>query len=156
MKPQHNTMATFWDKVKFTKKPFKEGEADSSTEAAVKLTAKKAPVKKATKASTEKSQKKESDRPATQFSHVLVRPHLSEKAVKMTEKGTYVFEVRVGATAPEVKNAVKAIYGITPIAVRMMNVRSRNVRFGRMQGKTRSSKKALVTLPEGKKLDIYG
>lgn len=149
-------MATFWDKVKFAKKPFKKGDTEpTETPAGVDASAKKEPAKK-TKTAKLAVEKKESDRPVTAFSHVLVRPHLSEKAVTMAEKGTYVFEVRVGASAPEVKMAVKAIYGVMPVAVRMVNIRARAVRFGRMMGKTRAAKKALVTLPTGKKLDIYG
>ncbi len=149
-------MNTFWDKVKFSKKPFKKGEVETTVEgAAVKPVAKVSAAKK-TKTTKALSEKKESGRPATRYSHVLVRPHMSEKAVSMAEKGTYVFEVRTDATGPEVRNAVKAIYGIVPVQVRMINIRSREVRFGRVTGKTRSWKKALITLPVGKKLDIYG
>lgn len=154
-------MANFWNK--FSKKPFAKGDEDASKEAAVavsKTETKKAAPKKTAKAKSAdkvaKAETKEASRPATAFAHVLVRPHLSEKAVGMTDKGTYVFEVRVSATAPEVKMAVKAIYGIMPIAVRMVNVHPRTVRFGRMMGTTRAAKKAIVTLPPGKKLDIYG
>ncbi len=155
-------MATFWDKVKFSKKPFKKGEAETTVEgapvAATKPAAKATAAKKTktAKATPEaKTEKKEATR-ATQYSHVLVRPHMSEKAMMLADKGTYVFEVQVGVTAPEVRNAIKAIYGILPVQVRMINIPSREVRFGRVMGKTRSWKKALITLPVGKKLDIYG
>lgn len=154
-------MATFWDKVKFSKKPFKKGEAETvegtegaATKPAAKISAAKN-TKTAKAAPEAKTDKKEAGK-ATQYSHVLVRPHMSEKAVAMAEKGTYVFEVRTDVSAPEVRNAIKAIYGILPVQVRMMNIRSREVRFGRVTGKTRSWKKALITLPTGKKLDIYG
>lgn len=153
-------MAKFWDKIKFAKKPFKEGEQetpDGGVDAKAKKTpAKKSAAKSASVEKTPKTEKKEASRPATAFADVLVRPHLSEKAVILADKGTYVFEVRVGVAAPEVKRAIHAIYGVMPVSVRMINIRGRAVRFGRMMGTTRASKKAIVTLPRGKKLDIYG
>ncbi len=105
-----------------------------------------------------KSQKKsdEAARPATAFARVLIRPHLSEKAVMLAERGTYVFEVATDASAEEIKKAVHAIYAIRPTDVHIAHVRGRAVRFGRTMGTTNEWKKAMVTLPKGKKLDIYG
>ena len=47
------------------------------------------------------------------------------------------------------------MYGITPVSVNIQNVRGKRVRFGRVRGKRKDWKKAIVTLPEGKTINVY-
>lgn len=86
---------------------------------------------------------------------VLIGPHITEKTASLTSHGTYVFEVKRQATRVEVAQAVARLYGIKPRAVRMQVVRANSVRSGRFRGKQSSWKKALVTLPMGKTIDVY-
>lgn len=86
---------------------------------------------------------------------VLVRPLVSEKSTIAEGRGVYTFEVSRTATKIDVKNAVRTTYGVLPTTVRMINVEGKNVRFGSRLGRRQDWKKAIVTLPEGKTIDVH-
>ena len=88
-------------------------------------------------------------------SNVLVRPILTEKGTMLESHGQYIFEVQNSATKPEVRKAVKRLYGVTAEKVNMMSVRGRKVRFGRFEGSQKAWKKAIVRLIKGEKIDLY-
>lgn len=84
---------------------------------------------------------------------VLTGPHVSEKAVNMTEDGQYVFKVSTDATKAEIKQAVESLLEVDVTAVRTVNVKGKKKNFGRRQGKRKDWKKAYVRLAEGQALD---
>ncbi|MFA4845956.1 MAG: 50S ribosomal protein L23 [Patescibacteria group bacterium] len=88
-------------------------------------------------------------------SDVIVRPLVTEKSAVMASANTYVFVVRNNANRIAVRSAIKQMYGITPVRVNIQNVPGKWVRFGRSQGKRSDWKKALVTLPKGKTINVY-
>lgn len=131
---------SFIDKLfRWKKKPFKPAQISASQ----KLQSGK-----------EKMDKVEA-RGTGKYAHVLVRPHTSEKAVALGALNQYVFEVATQATKHEVASAIRDLYGVTPAAVNLINVRGKQTRFGRTQGETKAWKKAIITLPEGKTIDVY-
>lgn len=86
---------------------------------------------------------------------ILVRPLVSEKAANAGAHNQYVFVVADKANKIDVKEAIADVYGVRPIKVNMVRLRGKKVRYGRSQGKTKAWKKAIVTLPKGKKIQIY-
>ncbi len=142
---------TFWDRLKFKKKPFKEIEEKS---AAAPDRNEKPVTASSVAPRAENKRAFRAVLPSAEASRVLLRPHLSEKASLLAEKSTVVFEVDPGASAAEVARSVKAVYGIDPVKVNMVLMRGRAVRFGRTMGRTKTRKKAIVTLPEGKTIDM--
>lgn len=86
---------------------------------------------------------------------VLLGAHVSEKSASVESKGRYTFKVALDATKLDIKQEVKAHYGVLPTDVRVMNYEGKRKRFGRSQGKRSDWKKAIVTLPEGKTIDIH-
>ncbi len=86
---------------------------------------------------------------------VLVKPFISEKAVMQEAKGIYTFVVKNKATKVDVKKAVKAVYGVIPAKVRMLNMEGKRTSFGIRRGKRSDWKKAVVTLPKGKTISIH-
>ncbi len=119
---------------------------------------------KSEKSTTEKkaasAKKKEPTAPRTNkkdviASRTLLRPIISEKASDAERQGSYSFEVSLGATKVDVKRAVLEVYGVAPIRVNMMNVQGKTVRRGRVEGKRKDWKKAVVTLPTGKTIHIH-
>ena len=90
-----------------------------------------------------------------QFAHVLVRPHISEKAVQAEAQGQYVFEVTPGATKRDVAIAIKDLYGVMPTRVRMITISGKQLRFGATSGATKQWKKAIIQLPKGKSIEVY-
>ncbi len=87
--------------------------------------------------------------------YIISHPLVTEKSAVLASQGTYVFVVSTRANKIQVRNAIKALYGIIPVSVNIQNVRGKAVRFGRHKGQRNSWKKALVTLPKGKSIDVY-
>lgn len=85
---------------------------------------------------------------------VLLRPVVTEKTSRGGAQSQYTFEVARSASKADVKQSVHHLYGVTPVAVNMVNMRGKAVRFGRTYGRTMNRKKAIVTLPAGKTIDV--
>ncbi|MFA5135117.1 MAG: 50S ribosomal protein L23 [Patescibacteria group bacterium] len=85
---------------------------------------------------------------------VLLRPLITEKGSMLGVNNQYAFEVAPSSNKVEVRKAIRKVYGIDPIKVNVLNVSGKQVRYGRAEGVTKHWKKAIVTLPEGQKIDI--
>ena len=84
-----------------------------------------------------------------QSATVLLAPILTEKSSNQESLGKYVFFVSPKATKVEVAAAVRDLYGVKPTSVRIVNVKGKKVRSGRIQGRKKDRKKAIVTLKKG-------
>jgi len=86
---------------------------------------------------------------------IILRPIISEKSYSMIEQNRYTFEVAKTASKPQIASAVSEIFGVTVTSVNTMNVtgKPRRVRFSK--GKTRDWKKAVVSLKQGDKIDLF-
>ena len=94
-------------------------------------------------------------------SDVLIKPILSEKANKQSEKqNRYTFVVDKKANKLEIKKAVEQFYGVQVSDVNTIVVpskaKSRYTKAGFISGRKPSKKKAIVTIAEGETIDIYG
>lgn len=97
----------------------------------------------------------EKSKPVAIFSSVLVRPLVTEKSAILASKNAYVFAVAKSANKIEVAKAIRSLYGVTPEAVNVQNVRGKYVRRGKIDGYRKAWKKAIVILPAGKTINIY-
>lgn len=89
------------------------------------------------------------------LSDKLIQPLLSEKSSIMNEQlNEYALLIDKDMTKTEVKIAVEKLFGVKPLSVRTVNFRkkSKRTRFGTVSPK--SYKKALVRLPEGKRIEM--
>ncbi|MCZ6780541.1 MAG: 50S ribosomal protein L23 [Nitrospirae bacterium] len=87
---------------------------------------------------------------------VLLSPLLTEKITAMRESGNKVaFLVRKDSNRIEIKRAVESALKVKVECVNVMNVRGKTKRLGRFVGKRPDWKKAVVTLKEGEKLELY-
>ena len=89
---------------------------------------------------------------------VIIRPLDTEKTRYQASKlGQYTFEVDRRANKVEVKLAIEAIFGVDVMAVNLMNVPAKATRrYGRRRVVRRSPwRKAVVTLAEGQRLDVF-
>lgn len=85
---------------------------------------------------------------------VVVAPHITEKSTLLSENNAVVFKVANGASKPEIKAAVEALFGVT---VKSVNTLISKGKTKKWKGKpyTRSDvKKAIVTLAEGQSIDV--
>lgn len=91
-----------------------------------------------------------SHKDATQGEHHsytrIVKPLVTEKSTDHAKYNIFYFEVHRNVNKHQIQQAILAIYGVSPISVRMMNYRGKPVRFGRISGKRKNWKKAAVTV----------
>jgi len=94
-------------------------------------------------------------------SDILIKPILSEKANKLSEKqNRYSFVVDKKANKLEIKKAVEQFYGVQVSEVNTLimpsKAKAKYTKAGFIVGRKSSKKKAIVTIAEGETIDIYG
>jgi len=92
--------------------------------------------------------------------NILLKPIVTEKMTSQGDKfNRYGFLVAKSATKLQIKKAVEELYGVTVDSVNTMlyggKIKSRNTKSGLLMGRTNATKKAIVTLAEGNKIDFY-
>ena len=95
------------------------------------------------------------------MSDVLIKPVLSEKANKQSEKmNRYSFIVDKKANKLEIKKAVESFYGVQVDEVNTIIVpskaKAKYTKAGFIVGRKPSKKKAIVTVAKGETIDLYG
>ena len=95
------------------------------------------------------------------LSDVLIKPILSEKANKQSEKmNRYTFIVDRKANKLEIKKAIELFYGVqvdnVNTSVMPSKAKSKYTKAGFISGRTSAKKKALVTVADGETIDLYG
>ena len=95
------------------------------------------------------------------LSDVLIKPILSEKANKQSEKmNRYTFIVDRKANKLEIKKAIEQFYGVQVEDVNTLVMPSKQkakyTKAGFIVGRKAAKKKALVTVAEGETIDLYG
>jgi len=86
---------------------------------------------------------------------IVKRPIVTEKTTKLAEANKYTFVVDKNANKIQIKEAVEAIFDVKVKKVNVMNGKAKPKRVGQYQGFKAAISKAVVTLEEGYKIDIY-
>lgn len=86
---------------------------------------------------------------------VVRRPIVTEKSTLLAGQNQYAFEVAPGANKLQVKEAVEKAFDVRVLSVNTMRVRGQRRRRGRGWSVTRSWKKAVVTLAEGDRIELF-
>jgi large subunit ribosomal protein L23 len=95
------------------------------------------------------------------MNNILVRPLITEKMTNISaaQAGKYGFMVNPKANKIEIKKAIEKKFDVHVIEVRTINhpgkIKSQFRKSGRFEGKTARSKKAIVTLKEGEKIELF-
>jgi large subunit ribosomal protein L23 len=88
---------------------------------------------------------------------VIVKPVVTEKSTDLqADKNQYVFEVHKNANKIEIRKAIEMVFGVRVTQVRTQVVRGDLRRVGQFWGKSRSWKKAIVSLHPDDSIDLYG
>jgi large subunit ribosomal protein L23 len=87
---------------------------------------------------------------------IIMRPVVTEKTNIQKEAANQVtFEVDRKANRIEVRRAIERIFSVRVANVRTMQVRGKFKRRGRVLGKRRDWKKAIVTLRPGERIEFF-
>jgi large subunit ribosomal protein L23 len=87
---------------------------------------------------------------------IIRRPIITEKTNIQKEQSNQVtFEVDPRANRIEVQRAIEKIFNVKVANTRTMHVRGKVKRRGRILGKRRNWKKAVVTLMPGERIEFF-
>jgi large subunit ribosomal protein L23 len=86
---------------------------------------------------------------------IVFRPVVSEKSYAGLERNTYTFLVDKRANKTEIKEAIQVIWNVRVVSVRTLNRRGKVKRRRYTVGKRADEKRAVVTLAEGDRIEIF-
>jgi large subunit ribosomal protein L23 len=87
---------------------------------------------------------------------IIFEPIVSEKSYDLIEEeNTYTFVVDRRSNKTEIKQAIATIFDVDVVSVNTMNRKGKLKRTGYMLGKRKDTKRALVKLADGDKIDIF-
>ena len=86
---------------------------------------------------------------------VLLAPVISEKSYGLLDENKYTFLVRPDANKTQIKIAVEKVFGVKVASVNTLNRQGKRKRTKAGFGKRADSKRAIVTLREGR-IEIFG
>ena len=87
---------------------------------------------------------------------IIIRPLITEKtSIQKEMHNQLTFEVDRRANRIEVKRAIETIFKVRFAAVKTMQITGKTKQRGRVTGKRRDWKKAVVTLLPGERIDFF-
>ena len=86
---------------------------------------------------------------------VILAPVVSEKSYSLLDQNAYTFVVHPEANKTEIRQAVEAIWDVKVIGVNTVNRKGKSKRFRYTMGKRPDTKRAVVKLAEGDKIEIF-
>jgi large subunit ribosomal protein L23 len=90
-----------------------------------------------------------------QLHEIIKRPLVTEKNATLQPTGKYVFEVGGRANKMQIKNAVQEAFKVTVMSVNIITIKSKEKHVGRRVVKSSPWKKAIVTLKDGDKIELF-
>jgi large subunit ribosomal protein L23 len=85
---------------------------------------------------------------------VVLAPHITEKSTLLSEQTAVVFKVATGASKPQIKAAVEALFGVNVLGVNTLTQKGKSKRWKGRPYTRSDMKKAIVTLAEGQSIDV--
>jgi large subunit ribosomal protein L23 len=86
---------------------------------------------------------------------VIIAPVVSEKSYSLLDENAYMFLVHPHANKTEIRKAVEHIWGVRVVKVNTLNRTGKTKRFRYTQGRRANTKRAVVKLAEGDKIEIF-
>jgi large subunit ribosomal protein L23 len=87
---------------------------------------------------------------------ILLRPVVSEKSYGLLDEGKYTFIVAPDANKTQIKQAVEEVFRVKVTGVNTLNRQGKRRRTRTGWGKRVDTKRAIVTLADGDRIDIFG
>ncbi len=85
---------------------------------------------------------------------VILSPVITEKATNASEQSKVIFRVAMAATKPQIKEAVEKLFDVKVKSVNTLRRRGKWKVFKGRVGRQSDSKRAIVTLEEGQRIDV--
>lgn len=86
---------------------------------------------------------------------ILVKPMVSEKSLILMDENKYSFMVAKDANKIEIKYAVETLFNVRVLDVNTRNQKGKIKTLGRYKGRRPDTKRAIVKIAEGDKIEIF-
>ena len=86
---------------------------------------------------------------------VILAPVVSEKSYALIDANAYTFVVHPNANKTEIRKAVETIWGVRVVGVNTINRKGKVKRFRYATGKRADTKRAIVKLAPGDKIELF-
>jgi large subunit ribosomal protein L23 len=86
---------------------------------------------------------------------VIIAPVVSEKSYSLMDDNAYTFRVHPRSNKTEIRQAVEEIWGVRVARVNTINRKGKVKRFRYTRGKRPDTKRAVVKLVPGDKIEIF-
>jgi large subunit ribosomal protein L23 len=87
---------------------------------------------------------------------VLLAPVISEKSYGLIDENKYTFLVHPDANKTQIKIAVEKVFNVKVTSVNTLNRQGKRKRTRLGYGKRNDTKRAVVSLAEGDRIDLFG
>ena len=88
------------------------------------------------------------------YSDIIIAPVITEKSMANRQNNVYTFKVAKDATKTDIKKAIEEAFKVSVKSVNTLNTKSKRRRVGRYSGRTKTYKKAIVTLESGSSIEM--
>ena len=87
---------------------------------------------------------------------VLLAPVISEKSYGLLDENKYTFIVRPDGNKTQIKIAVEQVFNVTVLDVNTLNRQGKRKRTRQGFGRRKDTKRAIVSLAPGDRIEIFG
>jgi len=88
------------------------------------------------------------------YTNIIIAPVITEKSAAQAESNVYTFKISKDANKIEIKKAIEEAFGVTVVKINTLITKAKDKRVGKYTGKTKTFKKAFVTLKDGDKIEL--
>ncbi len=89
------------------------------------------------------------------YTDIIIAPIITEKTSIINQSGkVYVFKVNKKANKNQIKKAIEDAFKVNVIKINTLTTKPKDRRVGRYTGKTKTYKKAFVTLKDDQKIEL--
>lgn len=88
------------------------------------------------------------------YSDIIIAPVITEKTMANRQNNVYTFKVAKDADKTEIKRAVEEAFKVNVVSVNTLNTKSKRRRVGKYAGRTKTYKKAIVTLASDSSIEM--
>jgi large subunit ribosomal protein L23 len=96
--------------------------------------------------------------PVKRYDHrdILLAPVVSEKSYGLIDENKYTFIVDRQANKIQIRVAVEKVFGVHVLGVNTANRAGKRQRTRNGWGRRAATKRAIVTIADGERIDIFG
>lgn len=88
------------------------------------------------------------------YSDIIIAPVITEKSMANRQNNVYTFKVVKDADKLEIKKAIEEAFNVKVESINTLNTKSKRRRVGKYAGRTKTYKKAIVTLASGSSIEM--